>query len=100
MWRRGTRPKHSPWAPSRISIAAAPIAIPPSTGPTTRPATSSYASKGGRTNMKKVTQFASLAVFALLLLPAGVLAQDKTEEHGNIDFGLRYAWGDVYGRPD
>ncbi len=50
--------------------------------------------------MKKVHRLATLAVFAVLLLPAGVLAQDKTEEHGSIDFGLRYAWGDVYGRPD
>lgn len=51
-------------------------------------------------NMKNLKPLATLAVFAGLLLPAGVFAQDKTEEHGSIDFGLRYAWGDVYGRPD
>lgn len=56
--------------------------------------------------MKKLSQLAALAVFAVLLLPAGVFAQDKDkdkdkkEDHGSIDFGLRYATGDVYGRPD
>jgi len=45
-------------------------------------------------------QFASLAVFALLLLPAGVLAEDETTERGSVEFGVRYVWGDVYGRPD
>lgn len=50
--------------------------------------------------MRKLNQFATLAIFALLVLPASSLAQDKPAEHGSIDFGLRYAWGDVYGRPD
>src|SRR5215831_14550350 len=91
---------------SRTSTAAAPTAILPSTGPITRRATSFYASTGGRTNMRKHNYFAVLAVFAVLLLPSEVIAQDKTEkaekteDHGSIDFGLRYAWGDVYGRTD
>jgi MtrB/PioB family decaheme-associated outer membrane protein len=50
--------------------------------------------------MRKLSQFAALAAFALLSLPVSVLAQDKDANHGSIDFGLRYAWGDVYGRPD
>jgi MtrB/PioB family decaheme-associated outer membrane protein len=50
--------------------------------------------------MSRSHRFAVLAVLQLLLLPAGVFAQDKQTEHGSIDFGLRYAWGDVYGRPD
>jgi opacity protein-like surface antigen len=55
--------------------------------------------------MKKLERFASLtvlAVLALLFLPAAVFGQDKDKvtEHGSIDFGVRYAEGDVYGRPD
>ena len=50
--------------------------------------------------MKKLNQFATLIAFALLALPASVFAQDQTADHGSIDFGVRYAWGDVYGRPD
>ena len=63
--------------------------------------------------MRKLTGIASAAVLAFLFLPTGLSAQDKqdkpekdkaTEEksvdHGYIDFGLRYAWGDVNGRPD
>jgi len=55
--------------------------------------------------MRKHNHFVILAVLAVLL-PSGLMAQDKTEktekteDHGSIDFGLRYAWGDVYGRPD
>ena len=50
-------------------------------------------------------QFASLAVFALLLLPTAAFAQDKPAEEqpaerGMAEFGVRYVWGDVYGRPD
>jgi len=51
-------------------------------------------------NIKKINPFAALAAFALLSLPAGSFAQDTTTEHGSVDFGVRYAWGDVYGRPD
>jgi MtrB/PioB family decaheme-associated outer membrane protein len=71
----------------------------------------SYARKGERTNMRESNGLAITAVLALLLLPAALLAQDKdkdkdkdkedkTADHGSIEFGLRYAWGDVYGRPD
>ena len=56
--------------------------------------------------MRKFNALAGLTVLTLLLLPAGLFAQDKpdkdekTADHGSIDFGLRYAGGDVYGRPD
>ncbi|MBZ5539119.1 MAG: MtrB/PioB family outer membrane beta-barrel protein [Acidobacteriia bacterium] len=50
--------------------------------------------------MRKFTPFAVLAAWALLLFPAGVLGQEQTTEHGSVDFGVRYSWGDVYGRPD
>lgn len=50
--------------------------------------------------MRKTTYFAVLAALASLLLPVCMFAQDQPTEHGSIDFGLRYAWGDVYGRPD
>jgi len=59
--------------------------------------------------MSKLNGLAISAVLALLSLPAGLLAQDKTDkpdkedktaDRGFIDLGLRYAWGDVYGRPD
>lgn len=55
----------------------------------------------------------ALAVFAVLLLPVGLVAQDKDKDdktkdkdkesqtdYGYVDFGLRYAAGAVYGRPD
>jgi hypothetical protein len=62
-------------------------------------------------------QSQTLAVFAFLLLPMAVLGQDRDQtkdktkdqdkstqpaqtSQGTIDFGLRYATGDVYGRPD
>ena len=51
-----------------------------------------------------------MAIAALLFFPAGIFAQDKKDkdkdkqetavDHGSIDLGLRYSWGDVYGRPD
>lgn len=50
--------------------------------------------------MRRTHQLQALAVLTFLLLPFGLFAQDKEAEHGSIDFGLRYAWGDVYGRPD
>jgi MtrB/PioB family decaheme-associated outer membrane protein len=50
--------------------------------------------------MKKSTQFAVFAVFTLLLFPASSLAQDKETEVGSVEFGVRFANGDVYGRPD
>jgi Putative outer membrane beta-barrel porin, MtrB/PioB len=50
--------------------------------------------------MRRTHQLETLALLAILLLPASLFGQDKENEHGSIDFGLRYAWGDVYGRPD
>ena len=51
-----------------------------------------------------------LAVLALLCLSTAAYAQDENKDndkdkeksayHGMIDFGVRYATGDVYGRPD
>ena len=51
------------------------------------------------------SQFAGLAVVALLLLPTAVFAEDKPAgerpaERGMVEFGVRYIGGDVYGRPD
>jgi MtrB/PioB family decaheme-associated outer membrane protein len=68
----------------------------------------SYARKGERTNMRKFKGFTAISAVALLFLPVGLFAQEKqskdkeekTADHGFIDFGVRYAWGDVYGRPD
>src|SRR5271167_4240936 len=51
-------------------------------------------------NVKRSSQLASLAVFALLLLPAAVFAEEPPPERGSVEFGVRYVWGDVYGRPD
>jgi MtrB/PioB family decaheme-associated outer membrane protein len=59
--------------------------------------------------MRRHHQFSALAVLAFLFFPAALLGQDQGEKdkdkeqppnHGIIDFGVRYAWGDVYGRPD
>lgn len=61
--------------------------------------------------MRKYNGFAGLAVLALLCLHPALFAQDKQDknekdkqetavDHGSIDLGLRYSWGDVYGRPD
>jgi len=59
--------------------------------------------------MKRYHLYSAIAVLALLLFPACVSGQDKSDQdknkeqqadHGFIDFGVRYAWGDVYGRPD
>ncbi|MBZ5527325.1 MAG: MtrB/PioB family outer membrane beta-barrel protein [Acidobacteriia bacterium] len=51
--------------------------------------------------MKTIKQLAAFTVFAILCFPAGLFAQEeKAPEHGTIDFGLRFAAGDVDGRPD
>ena len=60
--------------------------------------------------MKRFQKLHAVAVLAFLLIPAGLLAQDAEKDkdkdkdsqnaHVDIDFGLRYNWGDVYGRPD
>lgn len=41
-----------------------------------------------------------LLLFALLLAPALALGQEQSPQHGNVEFGFRHIWGDVYGRPD
>src|SRR5690242_10087399 len=51
--------------------------------------------------MRKTTELAVLAVLTLLALPYRVPAQDnKDADHGSVEFGVRAATGDVYGRPD
>jgi MtrB/PioB family decaheme-associated outer membrane protein len=51
--------------------------------------------------MITIKQLAAFTVFAILWFPAGLFAQEeKAPEHGTIDFGLRFASGDVDGRPD
>ena len=60
--------------------------------------------------MRKLNRIVGLAVTALLFFPAGSFAQDKKDkdkdkqetaiDHGSVDIGVRYSWGDVYGRPD
>lgn len=58
--------------------------------------------------MRKLNAIAGMVAAALLFFPAGILAQDKPDkdkqetavDHGSVDLGLRYSWGDVYGRPD
>ncbi|HLJ22652.1 MAG TPA: MtrB/PioB family outer membrane beta-barrel protein [Candidatus Acidoferrales bacterium] len=57
--------------------------------------------------MKNAKVLSGLAVL-VLLLPAGLAAQDKDKdpdaespaEHGTVEFGVRYSEGVVYGRPD
>ncbi len=58
--------------------------------------------------MRKLNAIAGMAVAAFLFFPAGLFAQEKQDkdkqetavDHGSVDLGLRYSWGDVYGRPD
>jgi len=50
--------------------------------------------------MRKSNEFALLVISALLLFPAGTFSQDKDADHGSVEFGVRFATGDVYGRPD
>src|SRR6267378_3173866 len=72
--------------------------------------------------MNRLCRFLTLAVFLPLALPTAALAQDKDKDkdkdkdatqtqekpqaqdkqtgHGYVDFGVRFATGDVYGRPD
>jgi len=60
--------------------------------------------------MKKSSERAVLAVLALLLLPAAAFSQEKDKDkekdaakqtdYGYADFGVRFATGDVDGRPD
>ena len=50
--------------------------------------------------MRKLAEFLFLSVLALLLLPQRSAAQDKAKDIGEVEFGVRFATGDVYGRPD
>src|SRR5258707_7369884 len=94
------RPRPSPSVPSRTSTAVAPTAIPIFTVRTTRQVQHSCDRKGALANMRKSSELALLVVSAVLLFPAGTFSQDKDTDHGSVDFGVRFATGDVYGRPD
>ena len=50
--------------------------------------------------MRKTFALAAFAFLALLLIPRRSLAQDKPKEDNDVEFGVRFATGDVYGRPD
>ena len=50
--------------------------------------------------MRRLTGLAFLMVFALLLFPAGISAQDKQTVQGSVDLGVRFATGEADGRPD
>lgn len=58
--------------------------------------------------MRRIHPFVAFALFALLSLPARLVGQDKeadkavdkATDHGSVDIGVRYSWGDVYGRQD
>ena len=50
--------------------------------------------------MRKITVLALLMVSILLFVPVSLLAQDKQSIQGSVDFGVRFATGDVDGRPD
>src|SRR5258708_7548360 len=90
------RPRPSPSVPSRTSTAVAPTAIPIFTVRTTRQVQHSCDRKGDLANMRKSSELALLVVSALLLFPAGTFSQDKDTDHGSVDFGVRFATGDVY----
>jgi len=52
--------------------------------------------------MRKSTAFAYSTIFIVLLFPGRFFgqSQDKETNIGSVEFGLRFATGDVYGRPD
>src|SRR5579862_1713420 len=50
--------------------------------------------------MRKSAELAVLAVLTLLVSPYRNFGQDKEPDHGTVDFGVRFATGDEYGRPD
>jgi MtrB/PioB family decaheme-associated outer membrane protein len=50
--------------------------------------------------MRKSAEFTVLAALTLLISPYRILGQDKEPDHGTVDFGVRFATGDEYGRPD
>ena len=50
--------------------------------------------------MKLTKQLVLVVLLALLLLPVAVFAEEPPPERGSVEFGVRYVWGDVYGRPD
>jgi MtrB/PioB family decaheme-associated outer membrane protein len=50
--------------------------------------------------MRKTPALALLPLLALLFVPQRFCAQEKNQEIGDVEFGVRFATGDVYGRPD
>jgi len=51
--------------------------------------------------MKRARLNVRFAMLVLLLVPVAVLGQDQEPlSRGAVEFGSRWSWGDVYGRPD
>ena len=50
--------------------------------------------------MRKITSLCLFSVCCLLLSQPRGLAQEVQSDHGFVDFGVRLATGEVYGRPD
>ena len=50
--------------------------------------------------MRKAAELVLIALLALPILASRSAAQDKQQEIGDVEFGIRMATGDVYGRPD
>ena len=50
--------------------------------------------------MKIAGKEIAFLLLALLIAPATGIAQDQRPEHGIVELGSRWSWGDVYGRPD
>jgi hypothetical protein len=50
--------------------------------------------------MRKTAELAIFILLTLLLSPQRFLAQDKDPDNGSVEFGVRFATGDVYGRPE
>ncbi len=67
---------------------------------TIRPALHFCDNKGDLANMRKSNAFLLLMVSALFSFPGPLSAQDNSTTHGTVDFGVRFATGEVDGRPD
>ncbi len=50
--------------------------------------------------MRKLAELLVFALSAVFLFPQRSFAQDQKQDIGEVEFGIRMATGDVYGRPD
>ncbi len=50
--------------------------------------------------MRRTLQITSIVMLALLLGSVVAFGQEQGAARGSVEFGGRYFWGDVYGRPD